>query len=421
MKRKMILSLIALIFVLMTLPGCQGAEISSAHNSTKPVMITPVAFVTKDDIGKLVSGNNEFALDLYARFAGSEQSNFVFSPYSISTALAITYDGARGETASQMADALHFSLSESALPTAFRDLQKDMEQRDEKEDKVQLDIANALWGQKGEHFLSEYIKLINDYYDGGFGELNFSEPEVACKEINDWFSDNTNNNINDLLHPDDVAAAVLVITNALYFKGTWASVFDGNTAEDAFYLLDGTKVTVPMMKHGVFPFEYVKGDDYQAFTMQYDKIYNEDGYSMTIILPDEGQFNSFDRSLDAKKLDTILGSMQTITLSLNMPKFDIDSSYVLNQTLQEMGMTNAFGNADFSGIDGTHELFITHVGHGASISIDENGTEASAGTAVVVAKAVSDKVVVNRPFIFLIRDNKTGTILFLGRVLNPIN
>jgi serine protease inhibitor len=161
MKIKIIFYVVALIFILAALPGCQAGE-----NSSAPVVITPVQFVTGEEVAELVKGNNSFALNLYQKFSKSQTGNFVYSPYSISCALAMTYAGAKGETAKQMADVLRFTLPDTSLPTAFRDLQQDMEQRDEAENKVQLDIANALWGQEGESFLPEYVQLINTYYSG---------------------------------------------------------------------------------------------------------------------------------------------------------------------------------------------------------------------------------------------------------------
>jgi serpin B len=408
------LLIITLMVGMSIFPACQTNTASST------AVLTPVDKVTEAELKELVGGNNNFAFDLYQKLSDSLEGNFVYSPYSISTALAMTYAGARGTTAEQMAGVLHFSLSDASLPTAFRDLAKDMEARDDAEAKVQLDIANALWGQKGESFLSQYLKLIADYYGGGFDSLDFRNTRDACAKINDWFSDNTNNHINDLLKPSDLTAAVLVITNALYFKGEWASIFRDDTKNDVFYLLDGTTVQVPMMKHDVFNFEYTDDENYQAITLQYTKFArNDNGFSMTIIMPDAGQFNTFERSLSSQKLNAILGGMNPAGVILSMPRFKFDSSYTLNQILQELGMVDAFNDADFSGINGARDLFISHVGHGATISVDEKGTEAAAGTAVVMTKAGGIQMVVNRPFIFLIRDNKTGTILFIGRVLNP--
>ncbi len=383
------------------------------------------------NLADLVTGNTAFAFNLYQNLS-QEGGNLFFSPYSISLALAMTYAGARSTTEEQMAETLHFTkLGQDRLHPAFNALALELASRGgvpslaketEKGKRFQLNIANALWGQDGYGFLPDFTALLETRYSAGLRLADFiSAPEDARRDINDWVYRKTSEKIDNLLPTGSITPLTrLVLANAIYFNASWLSPFEKEaTQSGSFHLLNGDQVTVPMMKqeHG---FRYAKGDDYQAIELPY---FGEQ-VSMLILLPAASSFEKFDRSLDAKELALIIEGLKFETVDLTMPKFRLTSEFSLADTLAQLGMPDAFtGAADFSGMDGTRDLFIGHVAHKAFVSIDEAGTEATAATAVVVDwRGVSPSpipVIIDRPFIFLIRDIETGTILFIGRVMDP--
>ncbi len=260
-------------------------------------------------------------------------------------------------------------------------------------------------------------------YDAGLRLLDFAgDPEAARGIINGWVSEQTEGRIQDLLPPRTVDALTrLVLTNAVYFNAAWAEQFDPRETRDgAFYLLDGSQVTVPMMRRTA-NYGYVAGEGFQAVELPYDG----KELAMVILLPNVGRFEEFENSLDAQGVEEILEGLAYREVALTMPRFQVESDFSLVDTLAAMGMPAAFqpGQADFSGMDGSHDLYIGTVLHRAFVSVDESGTEAAAATAVVIGvtalPAPPVEVTVDCPFIFLIRDLRTGTILFVGRVVNP--
>jgi len=392
--------------------------------SEKPRITSPE--VDEADLTTLVSGNNAFAFDLYQTVRGTDD-NLFYSPYSISLALAMTYAGARGETAQQMADTLHFLLNQDSLHPAFNALALELAHRGEgahgKDDEgFRLNIVNAIWGQKDYHFLATFLDLLAENYGAGLRILNFThEPEESRITINEWVSDQTEGRIKDLIPPGSITALTrLVLTNAIYFNAAWQYPFEEDATRDGpFYLLGGGEVTAPMMSQEKF-LGYAEGDGYQAVELPYDGRQ----LSMVILLPQSGQFETFEKSLDARRVDDILKNLESSQVALTMPRFEFESSFSLREPLTAMGMPDAFSaNADFSGMTGNQDLFISDVVHKAFVSVDEAGTEAAAATAVIMATAAPPgatvEVTVDHPFIFLIRDIETDTILFVGRVVNP--
>lgn len=383
------------------------------------------ADISKADQNSLEDSNSEFALDLYQSLK-EEEGNLFYSPLSISLALAMTYAGARGETEQQMADTLHFTLEQAKLHQAFNWLDYELAQRGEdaegKDDEgFRFNIVNAIWGQLGYEFLVDFLDVLAENYGAGLRGLDFkNQPEESRITINDWVSQQTESRIEDLIPQgaiDDLTR--LVLTNAIYFNAAWQYPFEEeNTYDDTFYLMDGSEITVPMM-HQTESLGYTEGNGYQAVELRYDG----DELSMVILLPEEGNFEAFESSLDAAMLEEIIGNIEVAKVTLSMPKFEFTSEFKLRETLETMGMVDAFsGSADFSGITNKESLFISDVIHKAFVSIDEYGTEAAAATAVImVGSALFEpaSIDINHPFIFLIRDVETGTILFLGRVLNP--
>jgi serpin B len=380
------------------------------------------------DLQELAAGNSQFALELYQALRG-EEGNLFFSPYSISVALAMTYAGARGETEAEMAETLSFTLPQLRLHPAFNRLGLELESRGEAPqnaelgDPFRLNIANALWGQEGYPFLPEFLDTLAANYGAGMRLVDFAaNVEAARVAINDWVSDKTEGKIEDLIPAGLLSSATrLVLTNAIYFNAAWATPFpEGATQDGTFYLLDGGQVTVPMMRlnEGL---RYVHEKGFQVI----DLPYNGHELSMVIVMPDEGGFESFEGALDAATLQAAIDGLGFEQLDLRMPRFEFEDEFSLGRALAAMGMPLAFSDdADFSGMNGNQELFISAVVHKAYVGVDEEGTEAAAATAVVMAeKAMAPsepiEVTLDRPFLFFIRDIPTNTILFAGRVMDP--
>jgi len=371
--------------------------------------------VNEASLKELVAGNNGFAFDLYQALRTNE-CNLFFSPYSISLALAMTYAGARDNTAIEMAEMLHFTLQQDRLHPALNAVGEKLLDRDEN---IDLTIANALWGQIGYPFLSDFRNTLAESYDASLRLTDFiGDPEQARHDINDWVSEETEGKIEDLMRPGTITPDTrLVLANAIYFKGTWKLQFDAKKTELApFYRLDGSQVKVPMMRMREH-FPYTEGMNYQAIELPY----TGDTLSMVILLPRAGMFEDFEADLSIERLDAILAQLCSEKVQLAMPKFELTSEFSLADTLAELGMPDAFqsGIADFSGMDGTHDLFIDQVVHKAFISVNEEGTEAAAATGVSMTLSMPAMMIIDHPFIFLIREIGTGTILFVGRVVDP--
>ena len=422
---KLCLLLILAAVLMVNLSGCAQQPVSSdVLQSDKPRETAPS--VAQTDMTTLSKGNSEFTFDLYQELA-AEDGNLFYSPYSISMALAMTYAGARGETEQQMADAMRFLLPQQKLHTAFNAMDIQLNQRGEGAEgkdgeEFRMNVVNAIWGQKDYKFLPGFLDILAENYGAGLRLLDFvSQPEESRITINDWVSVQTEERINDLIPQGSIDSLTrLVLTNAIYFNAAWQYPFEENaTSDGSFHLLDGSDVTVSMMKQ-TKGFGYAEGDGYQAIELLYDGR----ELSMMIILPEVGRFEEFESSVDDVLVNEIIASLQREQIALTMPKFEFDSSFGLVKTLAEMGMPIAFTTgADFSGMTGNHDLYIGDVIHKAFVSVDESGTEAAAATAVVMEMTAMPQppleVSIDRPFFFLIRDIETGTALFVGRVLDP--
>jgi serpin B len=391
--------------------GCKpkgaGAAVSDVPRAIAPDV--PAA-----DLAAVVAGNNRFALDLYQAVRGEE--NTLYSPYSISLALAMTYAGARGETAQQMAETLHYTLPPAQLHAAFNALDQALRAEDETEGAFRLHLINAIWGQEGYTFLAPFLDTLAEHYGAGMRLLDFGASEAARETINAWAREETEDRIAELLPGGAIdASTTLVLANAIYFKAAWLAPFEpGATADAPFTRLDGSQVTVKMMRHPV-PLGYAQGDGYQAVEL----LYSGERASMVIVLPDEGRFEAVAATLDAARLEAMVGDMDRATLDLYLPRFSYGAGFQLRDTLVAMGMRAPFEDADFSGMDGTRSLSIDDVYHKAFIAVDEAGTEAAAATAVVMTRGMPPALRIDRPFVYLIRDTATGSILFVGQVLDP--
>ncbi|UCG83136.1 MAG: serpin family protein [Dehalococcoidia bacterium] len=425
MMKKVLLGVLVVV-VLVSIVGCGedlGTGVGLAMSDKERVTSPDVA---ASDLEELVEGNSAFAFDLY-RYLSAEDGNLFYSPFSISMALAMTYAGARGDTEQQMAETLRFLMPQDRLHPAFNALDLILASRGEgaegKDDKgFRLNIVNAIWGQEDYEFLAEFLDVLAENYGAGLRLLDFiNAPEDSRITINDWVSDQTEGRIEDLIPQGAIDALTrLVLTNAIYFNAAWLHPFEKYLTDNgAFHLLDGGTATVPMMRQ-TESFGYAEGEGYQAVELLYDGA----ELSMVILLPEAGRFEAFEGSLDADYVESILSDVDYQRVALTMPKFEFESEFGLVDTLDTMGMPAAFtAEADFSGMNGRRDLVITDILHKAFVSVDEEGTEAAAATAVIIGETAMPgepvEVTVDRPFIFLIRDIETGSILFVGRVMNP--
>ncbi|MBU0992522.1 MAG: serpin family protein [Proteobacteria bacterium] len=379
------------------------------------------------DFEKFVMGNNDFSFSLYheAKAINGEKNMFI-SPYSISCALAMAWAGARGDTEAQMAEALNFSFSQADIHTFFNDLHETLNTKGaDNPEGFRLYVSNALWGQEGFHFEQDYLDIISEKY--GSGVINFldfiSEPEPSRIIINKWVEEQTEKRIKDLLPQGSVTSnSRLVITNTIYFLADWLNKFkSGKTQRQDFYLVDGSIETVDMM-HQLNVFPYTEGSDYQAVEL----LYKDEKTSMIVILPEDGEFNTVDHSLNATRVRQMVREMSDHKVSLSLPKFSF--GYTMNGLagiLTNMGMIDAFfpATSDFSGITGNKDLTISKIAHKAFVRVDEEGTEAAAATGTLMGATsvpeVDTAMKIDRPFIFVILDKETGSILFIGSVVDP--
>ena len=395
------------------------------------------------DWPKIARSSNGFAWALYAKLAEKE-GNLFFSPSSIHTALAMTYAGARGNTLIEMAETLRFPREVKAsgvgghpgpavtipvdLPWSLQRVHKAYagllkELKPGKKAGYQLHVANALWGQKGYPWLKPFLATTRENYGAGLREVDFvKQTEAARQTINKWVEKQTEDKIKDLLAKDIVGRdTLLVLTNAIYFKGDWASKFkEKNTKDAPFKLSAGKSVKAPMMNQ-TGKFGYAQTKDLQVLRMPYAG----EELSMVIFLPKKlDGLADVEKSLGKTGPGALLKRLRDRKVVVSVPKFKMTSKFRLDKTLSAMGMKDAFtGKADFSGMNGRKDLFISAVVHKAFVDVNEEGTEAAAATGVVIERtSVAPPPPVFRadhPFLFLIRHEKTGVILFIGRVMNP--
>lgn len=389
---------------------------------------------TQQGIQEVVNANNQFAFDLYSELDKSEQGNIFYSPYSISAALAMTYEGAKGQTADEMKSVFHFPESNILRPN-FAAIYNEINRGNKA---YELRTGNALWAQYDYKFLEDYTSRVEQYYGGKVANLDFKqETEKSRQTINSFIEEQTNNKIKDLIPPGILDPMTrLVLTNAIYFKGTWEWEFDKSDTRDQDFKITPTNIVkTPMMymDPDKARFNYADLEKLQILELPYkgEKI------SMLILLPKQGEDYDFetrerivsdytleDVDLSTEKLNEYKSQMQETKLdSISLPKFEFDTKYFMKETLSAMGMPTAFGNADFSGMDGTRNLIISQVIHQAFVKVDEKGTEAAAATAVVVMDKMAamprNVFRADHPFIFIIQEKETGNILFMGRVTDP--
>ena len=439
---------------------CVGLGLTSTPMAH--AQVTP-ATVPSPTTAALVQANNRFALDLFRQVSPKTDENSFFSPYSISTALAMTWQGARAENASQMAKAFHFAdLPAANVASAFTSLQAALDQA-QTASGAQLSVANSLWPEQSpEHpFLPDYLQSVEKAFASVLTPVDFKhQPEAAAAQINQWVADKTHDKIKDILKPKDVDAATrLALVNAIYFKGTWAAPFLAQrTRTEPFHTLAGAARPVALM-HNVFQSYEAQYLDVtnravpcQLLSLNYLDRENQrnggrgqflrggmsgPGISMLIVLPRApGDLGALEKSLNAEQLAGWTAQMSGSRVEVVLPKFRIEQRFSLADNLKALGAVSAFVSpdghlpgdptcADFSGMNGAHDLYISKVIHQSFVDVDEHGTEAAAATVVGMAAGSAVRPEpppvfrADHPFLFFIRENATGSLLFMGRLAEP--
>lgn len=451
--RKRLTMCVAAALILAPLAGCED-DVATPGADAGVAGCEPECLVKSDelrdlspevpaaDLAALVTGNTELATTLYAQLAGdsaSQGKNLFVSPYSISLALSMTCAGARGQTEADMATALHFTLPPDRLHPAFDKLDLALASRAEPNEATgskgfHLNIANSIWGQVGFPWEPDFLDTLAVSYGAGLRVIDFqAAPDPARLTINQWVEDMTEDRIKDLLPQGSVTDLTrMVLVNAIYFKAAWAVPFKEDKTKTAdFHRLDGTTVQVPMMHMAAGDYAYHQGQGLVAVDLPYEG----DELSMLLVVPDAGSFPAVEGALDAAMLAVIVDGADGVdgangvtglgaaSVTLDMPRFGFSSEFSLKTVLTQLGMGVAFTDAaDLTGMSSAGDLRITDVFHKAFVNVNEAGTEAAAATGVIAGGTSAPPhydLTVDRPFLFLIRDRATGTVLFLGRVVDP--
>ena len=421
MKRLLAISLTMSLLV-VAIVGCAGKPDSESGVSL-PIKPASVDRATPEDIAAATRSGNEFALDLFGRL--DKKSNLFFSPLSISSALTMTYAGARGQTAAEMAKVLHFTLDNQHLHPAFAALVWQVQGGGEQRG-YRLNIANSLWGDANARFQADFLQLMTDNYIAGLQQVDFRKTEDARHQINAWVARQTADKIEELIQANDIAEDTrLVLVNAIYFKGLWQHAFEtGNTREQPFHVAPSEQLSTPMM-HQTAAFGYFadKADSFQLLEMTY----KDSELSMVVLLPRRADgLASFEKEVTVDALMNWLRQVERRRVRVTLPKFQMRRRLDLAAALRALGMQAAFepSGADFSGMTGDRPLFVSKVVHEAWLDVDEKGAEAAAATGVAYKKSDEPSEPTadfraDHPFLFLLRDKRSGSILFLGRLSNP--
>jgi serpin B len=375
----------------------------------------------------VVQAGNQFAFDLYGQLSrDKKEENLFYSPTSISLALAMTSAGARGETATQMAGVLHWKNDAAALHAGMNQWIRQLNAID-KGQEYELRVANRLWAQQGYKFLDPFLKITRDQYQASLGQVNFeTQAEPSRQTINRWVEQQTAGKIQDLLPQGAIVPRTrLVLTNAIYFKGNWQTPFKKSaTRELDFAVTSSRKERVPLM-HMTNRFRFARLDGLKVLQMPY----TGQQLSLVAVLPDEVDgLARLEESLSPRTWKEWTGALKTTRVSLRLPRFKMTSQFSLKRALSDLGMPLAFeeGSADFSGMNGQHDLFISAALHKAFVDVNEQGTEAAAATGIVIETTSAvveptkpEEFHADHPFLIAIVDNRAGSVLFLGRVLDP--
>ncbi len=376
--------------------------------------------MTESEMNSLIANNTSFALALYRQLQAAE-GNLFFSPYSISSALAMTYAGAKEATRAQMAQALRFNEDDKLLHAGFKQLREALE-KSGKESGNRLMVANSLWPQANYRLRRVFLNLVKRYYGVKISRVDYGDAESARQKINTWVEEKTEQKISELIGPSVLDSLTrLVLVNAIYFKGTWEHTFSADqTYEEPFHLSQGEAIQAQIM-HQKNSFRYSEDEQVQVLELPYAGKH----LSMLVLLPKATDgLAQLEGSITQENLKLWQDALEETEVNVALPRFELSFPFRLDDALQSMGMTDAFtGAADFSGMEQTRELYLGAVLHKAFIKVNEEGTEAAAATAVIMqTKSVSFMSVdfiADHPFIFLIRDNQTGSVVFLGKLVKP--
>lgn len=414
----------ALISVILAAGACNGRDVPLPPGEWQASDIERERSpdVTQAEQQALVAGNTAFSLDLYQELRARE-GNLIYSPLSISMAMTMLYPGAEGETETQMADALDYQLPEPALHQAFDWLDLTLAARGDaargaSTEGLRFESTNALFLQRDFEVLQSYLDTLARFYGAGVSLMDFmGQPEQSRLDINTWVEDVTEERIVDLLPPSVITPdTALVLVNAVYFRAAWKTPFDQDATYQGTFHAPAGDVTVPMMQGVPKDLLHAAGEGYQAIALPYQG----DAMAMILLLPDPGTLEAFEASLTPERLASAIESLAPGPMEVHMPRFGFRTQLDLGEMLSDLGMPIAFGpDADFSGINGTGGLWISAAVHQGFIDVNEAGTEAAAATAVVVERTSVSSIELNRPFLFLIQDRATGSILFQGRVVDP--
>jgi serpin B len=470
--------------------GATGATAADrSDRATDPERASP------ETVAKLVAGNTDFAADLHRQLASrTGKANLLASPYSVSSAIAMVYAGARNETRAEMAEAMAYRLDGERLHRGFYTLNRTLERRseagsgseetatktgeegnsksplecilrgegceelirrlvsgttpalperpaepgdgnassEEGPEGLTIEVANAIWGQEGAPFAEDYLHTLETYYGAGLKEVDFENSRAKARErINGWTSDRTEGRIEQILPKGSLSKeTIAVLTNAIYVNGEWKDPFDEDrTEEESFTAVDGSETDVPTMKKSD-EMSYASVDGHQVVDLPYvgGKV------SMTVILPAKGEYESFRDSLTGDRLRSMVEGLSPREGHLELPKFTYRSKAKLSTDLKAMDMKRAFDpdRADLFGMvdvpsreKAQNHVWIQEVFHKTFVEVDERGAEAAGATAVTVGFTSTSvggpdlepfEMIVDRPFVFAIRDRETGTVLFLGQV-----
>ncbi|XP_031214143.1 leukocyte elastase inhibitor [Mastomys coucha] len=377
---------------------------------------------------QLSSANTLFALELFHTLNESNPTgNIFFSPFSISSALAMVTLGAKGGTAAQLSKTLHFDSVED-IHSQFQSLNAEVSKRGASHT---LKLANRLYGEKTYNFLPEYLTSTQKMYGADLAPVDFQHAsEDARKEINQWVKGQTEGKISELLAVGVVDSMTkLVLVNAIYFKGMWQEKFMKQDTTDAPFRLNkkDTKTVKMMYQKKKFPFGYISDLKCKVLEMPYQG----EELSMVILLPEDIE----DESMGLKKIEeqitleklrewTKPENLENIDVHVKLPRFKIEESYTLNSHLGRLGLKDLFSSskADLSGMSGSRDLFISKIVHKSFVEVNEEGTEAAAATAGIATFCMlmpEEEFTVDHPFLFFIRHNPTSNVLFLGRVYSP--
>jgi len=394
--------------------------------SSYPALAAMPASVSPTDQAEVTNGNNAFAVDLYGHLR-HQNGNLFFSPASISTAFAMADAGARGQTAAEMASVFHFTLPQDRLHPAMGALLSGMNAPHQG---YELRVADALWAQQDAHFLPAYLALVQNNYGAGFHRVDFkTQSEAVRGNINQWVEQQTNSRIQNLIGPGVLTPLTrLVLTNAIYFKGTWQHPFEKSATEDGeFHLSSSETATVPLMHRTGAGYRYYDGGAFQELEMPYQG----DDLAMVVLLPRQnGALPALEQQFTATAAHDWMERLEPIDkVILTFPRFTMTQQFELSGTLASMGMPQAFSpSADFSGMTGKPDFRISAAIHKAFIDVNEQGTEAAAATSITMRAAAmrmpapeppSIVFRADHPFLFMIRETKSGAILFMGRVEDP--